>query len=707
MPTSLNSLFRPASIAVVGASTVPQNLGNRIVRNLVATGFAGSIYPVHPQGGEIGDLPVYTSIVSLPEGISLAVVCVPRQAVLEVIDQCAHANVRFIVVVSAGFAEADADGTTLQRLLAEKARRDRLRIVGPNCVGVINTDPAVRLNTTFCPLTMSSGSIALCSQSGALGVLALAKGDTFNIGFSQFVSVGNEADVSGAELIEHWGEDDQTDVILLYLEAIRDAPRFRQAASRIGRRKPIVAIKAGHEEAGRRAARSHTAAMASGQVAVDALLDQAGIIRAEGLDEMLDLAALLAHQPLPNGPRVGIVTNAGGPAVLCADACEKLGLVVPTLSAETQNHLAHVVGPPATLGNPIDMLASAGPTEFRRATEMLLASDEIDAVIVIYVPVEMVPMAEFVEAICDGIGAARSTSTIHRPVVVCVMTKQGNRLRLETPNEVIPCCDAPAAAARSLGKAAAYASWRRLPAGIFPPLENADLDAARRIIADAERHTSDGWLPTQHVYELAQAVGLPMLAGTIARSSGEAVDAARRFGFPVALKSASAEILHKTDVGAIELDLRSEKELRAGFDRLMERVSVQSEAAAHSGFLVQPMCSGIELLIGMTVDPELGPLLAFGLGGTRVEIVNDVCYQLAPITNRDAADMVRTIRGYRLLAGYRGQSAADVAAIEQLLLRVSSLVVELPEVREIDFNPVVALPEMQGCRIVDARIRVR
>ena len=707
MLTSLDSLFRPRSVAVIGASTDLHNIGNRIVRNLVATGFAGAIYPVHPRGGEIVDLPVYASIDSLPDGISLAVVCVPRQAVLEVVDQCSRANVRIIVVVSAGFAETDADGVTLQQLLADKARADGLRIIGPNCVGVINTDRAVRLNTTFCPLTVSSGPVALCSQSGALGVLALAKADFFNIGFSQFVSVGNEADVSTAELLEYWSEDGQAKVILLYLESISDGSRFRRAAQRISRQKPIVAITAGREEPGSRAARSHTAALASSQLAVEALLRQTGIVRAEGLDEMLDLAAVLAHQPLPEGPRIGIVTNAGGPAVLCADACAEIGLVVPILSLELQNQLADLAAPPATVTNPIDMLASAGPTEFRQATEMLLACGEVDAVVVIYVPVEMVPDAGFVEAICAGVAAARSSSAIRRPVVACVMSRTGERVRLETPTEVIPCCAAPAVAARSLGKAEALAKWRRLTVETLPRLDDMDLDAAGRVIADAEGRTFDGWLATEDVYKFARAVGLPMLAGTsIALNRDEAVDAAHRVGFPIALKSASAQILHKTDMGAIELDLCGEEELRDAFDRLMGRVSVQSEAAASEGILVQPMCFGIELFIGMTVDAQLGPLLAFGLGGTRVEIIDDVCYRLAPITHREAADMVRSIRGYRLLTGHRGQPAADVPAIEQLLVRVSSFVVELPEVCELDLNPVVALPPTQGCQIVDARIRV-
>lgn len=704
---SLDLLFHPSSVAVIGASADPNNLGHRIVRNLVETGFAGAIYPVHPRGGEILGLPVSQSVGALPDGIAMAVVCVPWQAVLDVVDQCASAKAGAIIVISAGFAETGDNGVQLQQLLAEKAADHDMRVVGPNCVGVINTDPAVRMNTTFCHVPMSHGTVALGAHSGALGVLALAKGEQFNIGFSQFASVGNESDVSVVDLLEHWGDHDETEVILLYLESIPRAAQFREAAFRVGREKPVVAIKAGRAEAGRRAACSHTAALTSSEHAVDAFFQQTGIIRAETLDEMLELAAMFEHQPLPSGRRVGIVTNAGGPGVLCADACERVGLDVPVISPELQDQLAQIAPPPASPANPVDILASARPAEYCQATASLLASGEVDAVVVIYVPVEMVANAEFVEAICDGVELARKRTSTNRPVVACIMSKSDERSRLATPTETIPCCTAPAAAAAMLGKAAAYAEWQREPRGTLPRFEDIDLERAREIIAAAERSAHDGWLSAALVSDFAEAVGLPMLDGTIALTSSEAAESARRLGFPVALKTASAHILHKTDIGAIELNLRSEEEVRAAFDLLVERVATQSEAAADAGVLVQPMCSGIELLIGATRDPQLGPLLTFGLGGTYVEIVRDVCHRLPPLTDREANDMVRSIRAYPLLVGYRGQPPADIPAIEQLLLRVSTLLVELPEVCELDLNHVAALPPTQGCRIVDARIRVR
>ena len=703
---SIDMLFHPRSVAVVGASADASKLGHRIVRNLVDSGFTGLVFPVHPRGGKILDLTVYRSVAELPPGVSLAVVCVPRQAVFEVLEQTAAAGVQAVVIVSSGFAEVDADGSQLQRSLADKAREAGLRIVGPNCVGIVNTDPAVRLNSTFCPLALTPGRVALASQSGALGVLALAQGEVRDIGFSQFVSVGNEADISAAELVDYWGSNDDTHVIALYLESISRAAQFRQVAQRISPRKPIVVIKAGREEAGGRAARSHTAAMTSNEIAVDAFLRHCGIIRAAGLDELLDLAALFAHQPLMLGRRVGIVTNAGGPAVLCADACADAGLSVPILSRALQQQLAEFIAPSASLANPIDMLASAGPAEYRRATEVLLNNDEVDAVVVIYVPVEMVANREFVAAISDGVANARSQAAIERPVVACIMSKSDERISMKTPHETIPFCTAPESAARMLGKAADYAEWQRRPRGAIPTLEEMDFELAEKVIAAALGRSADGWLPADSIGEIASALGLPMIASATARTAIEAVEAARRLGFPVALKTASAQILHKTDIGAVALDLESEETVRAAFQGIVTTVAAQTSAAAGDGVLVQPMCNGIELMIGAARDPQFGPLLAFGLGGTRVEVVRDICHRLAPLTDRDAADLVRSIRGYRLLAGYRGGSPADVPAIEELLLRAAQLMTELPAICELDLNPVIALPCGQGCRILDARIRV-
>ena len=547
--------------------------------------------------------------------------------------------------------------------------------------------------------------MALASQSGALGVLAAASADRFAIGLSQFISVGNEADVAAAELLEYWGEDDQTDVILLYLESISRAARFREAAFQAGRKKPIVAIKSGCGEAGQRAARSHTAALASSEAAIDALFQQTGIIRAAGLDELLDLGALLRHQPLPAGRRVGIITNAGGPAVLCADAAAKAGLEVQVFSEELQQHLRRFLAPPGVVSNPVDMLASAGPADYRQAIETLLDCEELDAVIVVYVPIEMTPNEQFVRAICASVAAVRDSTPTRRPILACVLSRSGERIRLATSSETIPCCVHPARAADVLAKAANYAQWRQQPIGEFPQCVDMDLAAARDVIGTA-RQQSRQWLSGKEVRDLGNAFGLPLAEGSIIHTPDEAVRAASQLGFPVALKTASSRIVHKSEEGAVELDVKSDLEVRDAFERIHQRVALQTINPADDGMLVQKMCSGVEFMIGATRDPQLGPLVAFGLGGARVELLRDLCFRLAPLTDRDVQQMVRSIRGYPLLRGYRGQPPLDIDALEDLLLRVSRLIVELREVQELDLNPVMALPAGEGVRIVDARIRV-
>ena len=705
MPGSLDLLFQPRQIAVIGASDKPHNLGRRIVGNLLDGGFVGSVFAVHPHAERIGDLRVYSSVKSLPERVSLAVICLPREAVLDAVDQCVQTGVKALIVISAGFAETDAEGDRLQELLAAKAREHGVRIVGPNCVGVINTDPSVRLNSTFCPGRPAPGRVALASQSGALGVLAAVSAARFAIGLSKFISVGNEADVSAAELIQYWGDDSQTDIILLYLESISRAAQFREAAVQVGRSKPIVVVKSGCGEAGERAARSHTAALASSEAAIDALFRQTGMIRAAGLDELLDLGALLRHQPRMAGRRVGIITNAGGPAVLCADAAARAGLEAPVFSRRLQQQLRTFIAPPGVVANPVNMLASAGPAEYRQAIEALLGCEELDAVIVVYVPIEMTPNEEFLRAICDGVAAVRARTTTRQPVLACVLSQSGERVRLTTRSETIPCCIDPAQAAVLLGKAADYARWRREPLGIIPPMSDMDFAAAREAVATARRQSRE-WLSTAEVRDWADALRLPLASGLVVHSPGEASQAARQIGFPIALKAASARILHKTEADVVELGVHSDVELHDAFQRISRRLASASGEAAADGMLVQPMYNGVEFMIGATRDPQLGPLVAFGLGGTRVEILGDICFRLAPLTDRDVQEMVKSIRGYPLLCGYRGQPPLDIRAIEEVLLRVSRLMVELSEVMELDLNPVMALPAGDGAKIVDARIRV-
>lgn len=704
---SLWPFFRPKSVAVVGASRQPLAIGYRVVDALVANRFRGPIYPVNPRAAEIRGLKAYASVANLPETVELAVIAVPRDAVLGVVDECAARGVRALVVITAGFAEAGKDGGELQKRLVEKVRAHGMRLVGPNCMGLLNTDPDVSLNASFSPVFPPAGKIAMSSQSGALGLAILSAARRYQLGLSTFVSVGNKADVSGNDLLQYWEEDPGTEVILLYLESFGNPRRFARIARRVSRKKPVVTVKAGRSTAGQRAAGSHTAALASSDIAVDALLHQAGVIRAETLEEMFDLAALLASQPLPRGRRTAVVTNAGGPGILCADACEAAGLTLPELCKDTRARLAAFLPAAAGLSNPIDMIASAGPDHYRQTVEAALRSEEIDSLIVIYIPTGLVETDAVAAAVLTAVTTARRTGAAGKPVLACLMGIEAAAAPLASGLERIPSFTFPEGAARALGKAAAYAEWRRQPQGNILDFTDADPASARAVCKEAIAGRGGGWLSARETQEVLRAMRLPAAPGAVAANADEAVEIARQVGFPVAVKLASQVLVHKTEIGALRLNLADETAVRGAFNELRSLLVARNQLELMEGVLVQPMLSGgVEVMVGVADDPSFGPLIAFGLGGIHVEILGDVCFRITPLTDLDAAEMVRSIRGYRLLKGYRGHPAADTDALEELLQRISRLIDEVPEIRELDLNPVFALAPGQGCRIVDARIRV-
>jgi len=527
------------------------------------------------------------------------------------------------------------------------------------------------------------------------------------MGISTFVSIGNRADVSANDLLQYWEEDLATDVIVLYLESFGNPRRFARIVRRVSRRKPIVAVKAGRTQSGRRAAGSHTAALAASDVAVEALFRQTGVIRAETLEEMFALAAGLANQPLPAGRRVAIVTNAGGPAVLCTDACEAGGLVVPELSDQTKARLAAFLPAAAAVKNPVDLIASATPDQYRRAIKTILAADDVDALIVLYISLSAVDTAPIAEGVLAGIAAGRAAAGKGKPVLACWMAEGDRDRSLELAGETIPTYSLPEIPARVLSKAAAYAEWRAQPLGLIPDYQDLDLPLARELCSKALSQRGAGWLTTEETRTVLTAMGLPVPPGGVAQAEEDVVELARRVGFPVAVKLASHRLIHKTEIGGVHLSLKEEREVRQAFREIRDRLAQDNNLDAMEGVLVQPMVTGgVEVMVGVTHDPLFGPLIAFGLGGIHVEILEDVRFRVTPLTDRDAADMVRDIKGYRLLEGYRGHQPADIQAIEEVLLRVARLVEEIPEISELDLNPVFALPPGQGCRIVDARIRV-
>lgn len=704
---SLRPFFNPQAVAVIGASRDPKSIGYRLLEALITNRFRGPIYPVNPQAAEIAGVRAYPSLRAIPGPVDLAVIAVPRDAVMSVVDECADKGVRALVVITAGFAEVGAEGAARQQQLVEKVRQHGMRMIGPNCFGLLNTDPTVQLNATFTSLFPPPGRVAMSSQSGAIGLATLAGARRYHLGLSSFVSVGNKADVSTNDLLQYWEEDPATDVLLLYLESFGNPRRFARIARRVSRRKPIVAVKAGRTQSGRRAAGSHTAALAASDVAVDALFHQAGVIRAETLEHMLALAAGLSAQSLPSGRRVGIITNAGGPAILCTDACEAGGLVVPELSARTKTTLAAFLPSAAALNNPVDLIASATPDQYRQAIETLLTSDDIDALIILYMSVTVADTAGIAQGIQAGIVNGRKAGAKTTPVLIGWMAEGDLNRVFALPTETIPTYSLPESPAVVLGKAAGYAEWRQQSIGMVPDFHDLDLPAARTICATALSQRGAGWLTTEETRSLLSAIHLPVQSGGVARTADETVALARKIGYPVAVKLASHRIVHKTEMGGVQLNLSDDQAVRGAFESIRTRLLQNNQLEAMEGVLVQPMVAGgMEVMVGVTHDPLFGPLIAFGLGGIHVEILGDALFRITPLTDRDASEMVRGIKGYRLLTGYRGHPSADIAAIEDILLRVSRLVEEIPDISELDLNPIFALGPGEGCRIVDARIRL-
>ena len=695
-------------MAIVGASRDPSSIGRRVLDAVLAAGFTGQVYAVNPRAADVAGLKTYASARQLPPGVDMAVVAVPAPAVLAVVDDCAAAGVKSLVVITAGFAEAGPEGRVLQDQLTDKVRNHGMRMVGPNCMGLLNANPGVRLNASFSPIVPPGGRVGLMSQSGALGLAILQLATDRRLGLSTFVSAGNKADVSGNDLLEYWESDPSTGVILLYLESFGNPRRFARLARRIAREKPIVAVKSGRSRSGSLAASSHTAALAASDVAVDALFHQSGVIRADTLDEMFDIAACLDMQPLPRGRRIAVVTNAGGPGILAADACEAAGLTLPELAAGTRARVTASLPAMASCRNPVDMIASAGPVEYEKTIEALLAAAEIDALLVIFTPVEVGRTPGVLQAVRNGVAAGRRAGGNGKPVLACILADAGHAVPIETGDERIPAFVFPENAARALGKIATYAEWRGRPPALFWGFDDIRADDARAICREAIAARGDAWLNDDEMRHVLDAFGLPIAPGGVARTAGDAVSIAAAVGFPVAAKLSSATITHKTDVGGVKLNLQDSAAVRHAFDDIVAAAGRSAGAHAVNGVLIQPMIAGgVETMMGIAQDPLFGPLVAFGLGGIHVEVLGDVRFRLAPLTDRDVDELLHGIRGFPLLQGYRGHPAADLEALRDLLLRLSLLADGVPEIAELDLNPVIALAPGRGCRIVDARIRVR
>lgn len=696
---ALKLFFEPRAVAVIGASRQRGTIGGEIFHNLLSYGYKGCVYPVNPSADTIEGIPAYSSIEDISAAIDLAVIIVPAAKVIEVAAACARKGVKALVVISAGFSETGKEGQARQAELIKICRAAGMRLIGPNCMGIANTNPAVLLDATFAPGVPPRGRVGFSSQSGALGLAIIEFANSLGLGISTFVSVGNKADISGNDLLRYWESDDDTDVILLYLESFGNPKKFSQIARRVGRKKPIVVVKSGRSAAGARATSSHTGALlAASDVTVDALFRQAGVIRTDTLSELFDVASLLANQPLPPGRRVGIITNAGGPAILCADACEARELEVPVLAEESQTQLRAFLPPGASVGNPVDMIASAPAEHYRQAIEIVAADPNVDALIVIFTP----PLVTTADDVANEIVEAAQRIDKNKPLLSVFLSAQPAPKQLRSTGRRIPSYSFPETAAIALARAARYGDWRSQPETIVVQFEDIKRDEAATIVATALVR-GEGWLTPDEVAKLCACYGLPLVEQRIVASADDAGKAAEELGGDVALKAIATGLLHKTEAGAVKLRLRGAENVAAAAREMSEKLKALGQSP--TGFVVQPMAEpGVEMIMGVVHDPQFGPVVACGAGGTQVELLHDVSIRLTPLAQEDAAEMIHELKTYPLLTGFRGAPVCDVGALKEGLLRLSAMVEDLPQIAELDFNPF--LVHERGASILDARIKV-
>ena len=695
---SLDPIFRPRSVAVVGASRNPNSIGYKLVHNLVMAEFQGTIFPVNPHAEAIHSLKAYPAVGAIPDPVDLALLAVPRPAVQGAAEECLAKGVGGLVVITAGFAETGAEGAALERTLRETVRRAGVRMIGPNCMGVINTDPEIRLNATFAPTPARPGSIGFVSQSGALGVAILNVAADIGIGLTQFVSMGNKADVSGNDLLEYWEDHPDTRVIAMYLESFGNPRRFTEIAKRVGRKKPILIVKSGRTSEGARAASSHTGAIAGTDVTVSAFLDQCGVLRANTIEELFDVARALDRCPLPAGDRVAIVSNAGGPAIMATDACVNLGLRMAELSAATRSTLARMLPPEASVANPVDMIASATDEHYGAALAAVLADDGVDLAMVINVTPILTNPRDVLGRVSE---AARGQA---KPVLAVMMATEEFYEEIKLDPGHPPVYHFPESAARALQMLARYAAWRRRPSAESIP-EFAVDDGAVAAILDRAAGGDDGHLPPDDAFRVLDLYGIPLARWRRAADATEARAAAVEIGFPVVVKAIAPGLVHKSDIGAVALDVRTPEELERALAAMEERLT---GAGLHAeGYLVQEMArGGHEVIFGITTDARFGPLLMFGLGGRYVEVFQDVRFGVTPLRPHEAREMVRGIRGFKLLEGVRGEAGADLDLLVEILLRIAQLATRHPRIRELDVNPFLAAAERADAKALDVRIRV-
>ena len=700
----LDAFFNPKSIALVGASTKPHTVGNDLLRNLLFTEFNGPVYPVNPKAQSVLGVHAYPSLKELPRPADLAVVVVPAAAVLDVVQQASETGVKAIVLLSAGFKESGSEGAALEKELQKALHKAGIRLIGPNCLGIINTDPVVRLNATFARKMPQAGNLAFISQSGALCTSVLDYAEERRMGFSKFVSFGNKADVNEIDLLSYLAEDDKTHVIAMYLEDITNGRAFIETAREIFWKtgKPMLGLKSGRSPEGAKAVSSHTGSLAGSDSVYDAVLIQSGVQRVDTIAELFDYAALYTTQPMPKGNRLAIVTNAGGPGIMATDMAVRSGLKMASLADETKAKLKGGLPASASLRNPVDVIGDARADRYQIAVRTVLEDPNVDMGIVILTPQSMTDIegtARIIPAAARG---------LNKPVVCSFMGAKDVTAGVEIlRSEGVPNYPFPENAVLALAAAARLVELEEVPDRVDVEFANHDVDKARRIIKDALDGRDEKYLTQSECRPLLECYRLPLLKSGLATSAAEAAKIASSFGKPVVMKIMSAEVVHKWDAGGVMLNVNG-PEAAAAYDKIIANVEKAAPGARIQGVLVEEMAQkGVEVILGATRDPRFGPMLMFGLGGSFVEVLKDVTFRVAPMWRASAHRMIRQIRAFKILTGVRGAPPSDLAAIEEILLRLSAMVTEHPEISELDINPLIVHAKGQGASVADSRIMLR
>lgn len=699
--TNLDKIMKPKSVAVIGASTKEHTIGSDIMKRLQEYKFNGNIYPVNPKGGVIEGLQAYTSITEVPGEVDLAIIVVNSKFVLDTIDQCNQKGIKGLVIITAGFKETGAEGAEMEKQLLAKVQEYGMRCVGPNCLGVVNTHPEIRLDGCFAETLPERGNIGFVSQSGALGggILNILK--DLNLGFSQFISIGNQADVNAETALEYWENEEDVEQILLYMESIQNPANFRKLATRISKKKPVLALKAGRSAAGASAASSHTGSLAGADKAANALLAQSGVIREYSLKNLFSTAKVFANCPIPKGNRVAIITNSGGPGIMATDAICENGMEMAPITEETKAKLRSFLPAAASVKNPIDMIASAPIEHYTQTLETVIADENVDMIMVIYLPFLGLKDIDVAKALMEI-----KAKNPQKPIIGVFMTKSDFFTSISEMDVNMPFFMYAEEAAEGFLRLDQQRKWIERPEGKIPTY-NVDYKRAKEIIAQSVNEGRDQ-LTTRESIDVLEAYGIRVCKSGFATTEDEAVAIANSIDYPVVMKMTSKTTSHKTDVGGVRVNIQSEAQLRAEYQDLIAKLTERGLIDGLEGVIIQEMVKGNrEMVCGIATDPQYGPMMMFGLGGVFIEVMKDVTFRIAPLTDIDAKEMIKSVKAYKLLEGARGTKPAQMEQIEETLLRLSQLVNDFKFIDELDINPLLISEKTGEGIAVDGRIKVR